>query len=75
MAGRLAATIALMVARLTAKNGSGITPIMSIVRGILAREPNSRFFLFYGNRTTNGILFREALEELYRLKGLAKPQG
>lgn len=44
--------------------GSGITPIMSIVRGILAREPNSRFFLFYGNRSTNGILFREALEEL-----------
>jgi ring-1,2-phenylacetyl-CoA epoxidase subunit PaaE len=37
---------------------------MSIVRGILAREPNSRFFLFYGNRATNGILFREALEEL-----------
>ncbi|MGL5165935.1 MAG: 1,2-phenylacetyl-CoA epoxidase subunit PaaE [Afipia sp.] len=44
--------------------GSGITPIISIVRGILAREPNSRFFLFYGNRATNGILFREALEEL-----------
>jgi ring-1,2-phenylacetyl-CoA epoxidase subunit PaaE len=44
--------------------GSGITPIISIVRGILAREPDSRFFLFYGNRTTNGILFREALEEL-----------
>lgn len=44
--------------------GSGITPIISIVRGILAREPNSRFFLFYGNRATDGILFREALEEL-----------
>jgi ring-1,2-phenylacetyl-CoA epoxidase subunit PaaE len=44
--------------------GSGITPILSIVRGILAREPNSRFFLFYGNRATNGILFRQALEEL-----------
>jgi ring-1,2-phenylacetyl-CoA epoxidase subunit PaaE len=44
--------------------GSGITPIISIIRGILAREPNSRFFLFYGNRATNGILFREALEEL-----------
>ncbi|WP_315836013.1 1,2-phenylacetyl-CoA epoxidase subunit PaaE [Bradyrhizobium prioriisuperbiae] len=44
--------------------GSGITPIISIARGILAREPNSRFFLFYGNRATNGILFREALEEL-----------
>src|SRR5580693_9484032 len=31
--------------------GSGITPILSIVRSVLAREPNSRFFLFYGNRT------------------------
>lgn len=44
--------------------GSGITPIISIIRGILVREPNSRFFLFYGNRTANGVLFREALEEL-----------
>jgi len=44
--------------------GSGITPIISIIRGVLAREPDSRFFLFYGNRTTSNILFREALEEL-----------
>ena len=44
--------------------GSGITPILSIAKGVLAREPNSRFFLFYGNRTTTGMLFREALEEL-----------
>ena len=44
--------------------GSGITPILSIVKGVLAREPNSRFFLFYGNRTTDGMLFREQLEEL-----------
>src|ERR1700704_7046029 len=44
--------------------GSGITPILSIVKGALAREPNSRFFLFYGNRWTSGVLFREALEEL-----------
>jgi ring-1,2-phenylacetyl-CoA epoxidase subunit PaaE len=44
--------------------GSGITPILSIVKGVLAREPNSCFFLFYGNRTTEGMLFREALEEL-----------
>src|ERR1700750_3201282 len=29
--------------------GSGITPILSIVKGVLTREPNSRFFLFYGN--------------------------
>src|ERR1700704_5978232 len=40
--------------------GSGITPILSIVKGVLAREPNSRFFLFYGNRSTGGRLFREA---------------
>src|SRR3569833_1366269 len=32
--------------------GSGITPILSIVKGTLAREPDSQFFLFYGNRTT-----------------------
>ncbi len=44
--------------------GSGITPILSIVKGVLAREPGSRFFLFYGNRSTEGMLFREALEEL-----------
>jgi ring-1,2-phenylacetyl-CoA epoxidase subunit PaaE len=44
--------------------GSGITPILSIVKGVLAREPLSRFFLFYGNRSTGGMLFREALEEL-----------
>ena len=31
--------------------GSGITPILSIVKGVLSREPNSRFFLFYGNRS------------------------
>ncbi|NNM71726.1 1,2-phenylacetyl-CoA epoxidase subunit PaaE [Enterovirga aerilata] len=44
--------------------GSGITPILSIVRGILAREPESRFFLFYGNRSMTDMLFRTALEEL-----------
>jgi ring-1,2-phenylacetyl-CoA epoxidase subunit PaaE len=44
--------------------GSGITPILSIVKGVLAREPNSLFFLFYGNRSTSGMLFLEALEEL-----------
>ncbi len=44
--------------------GSGITPILSIMRGILSREPHSRMFLFYGNRSTGDMLFREALEEL-----------
>lgn len=44
--------------------GSGITPIMAILRTVLAREPHARFLLFYGSRGTTDILFREALEEL-----------
>ena len=44
--------------------GSGITPILSIVKGVLAREPDSRFFLFYGNRSSTNMLFLEELEEL-----------
>jgi ring-1,2-phenylacetyl-CoA epoxidase subunit PaaE len=44
--------------------GSGITPVLSIIKGVLARDKDSRFFLFYGNRSTQGMLFREALEEL-----------
>jgi len=44
--------------------GSGITPLLSIIRTVLAREPKSRFVLLYGNRTTQSILFREALEDL-----------
>ena len=44
--------------------GSGITPILSIIRALLVREPQSRFFLFYGNRSTNDMLFRDALVDL-----------
>jgi ring-1,2-phenylacetyl-CoA epoxidase subunit PaaE len=44
--------------------GSGITPVLSIIRGILSCEAGSRVFLFYGNRATGDIVFREALEEL-----------
>jgi ring-1,2-phenylacetyl-CoA epoxidase subunit PaaE len=44
--------------------GSGITPVLSIIKGVLANEPDSRFFLFYGNRSPDGMLFREALEQL-----------
>lgn len=44
--------------------GSGITPILSLLRSVLMREPNSRFMLIYGNRTAKDILFKEALEDL-----------
>ncbi len=44
--------------------GSGITPVLSILKTVLAREADSRFFLFYGSRATGEILFREELEDL-----------
>ena len=33
--------------------GSGITPIMSMMKTILEQEPNSSFTLFYGNKNTS----------------------
>jgi ring-1,2-phenylacetyl-CoA epoxidase subunit PaaE len=45
--------------------GSGITPVMSLVRTALKSEPASRFTLFYGNRDSSSVIF---LEELARLK-------
>ena len=44
--------------------GSGITPIMSIMKTILQEEPNSDFTLLYGNKNRNTIIFREAIEGL-----------
>ncbi|MFZ6052167.1 1,2-phenylacetyl-CoA epoxidase subunit PaaE [Halocola ammonii] len=44
--------------------GSGITPIMSIIKTTLAKEPNSEFTLVYNNRNTKSIIFREQLEDL-----------
>jgi ring-1,2-phenylacetyl-CoA epoxidase subunit PaaE len=41
--------------------GSGITPILGIVRNVLRQEPSSRFLVFYGNRTTASIMFAEDL--------------
>ena len=44
--------------------GSGITPLISIIKTTLSTEPDSRFTLFYGNRTTSSIIFHEELEDL-----------
>ena len=44
--------------------GSGITPVMSLVRSVLSREPNSRFTVVYGNRGLTSVIFREQLEDL-----------
>jgi len=44
--------------------GSGITPILSIMKTVLAREPRSRFTLIYGNRMLKSTMFKEELEDL-----------
>ena len=41
--------------------GSGITPVLSIVKTVLAREPGSFVTLLYGNRSSNRIMFKEEL--------------
>ncbi len=44
--------------------GSGITPILSILKTHLAAEPNSTFKLFYLNRNAKSIIFKEEIEAL-----------
>jgi ring-1,2-phenylacetyl-CoA epoxidase subunit PaaE len=44
--------------------GSGITPIFSIVKSVLAREPQSHFVLFYGNKSSATIMFKDDLDDL-----------
>lgn len=44
--------------------GSGITPILSIIKTHLALEPESTFKLFYLNRTVKSIVFKEEIEQL-----------
>jgi len=44
--------------------GSGITPILSIIKTTLQTEPQSSFTLIYGNRTKASIIFKEELEAL-----------
>ncbi|GAB5471775.1 MAG: phenylacetate-CoA oxygenase/reductase subunit PaaK [Rhodospirillales bacterium] len=47
--------------------GSGITPILSLIKTTLAEEPLSRVTLVYGNRASSSIMFREDLEDLKSL--------
>ena len=44
--------------------GSGITPILSIIKTTLLTEPGSRFTLFYGNRASSAVIFKEELTDL-----------
>ena len=44
--------------------GSGITPVMSLIRTTLRSEPESGFTLLYGNRDSSSVIFLDALAEL-----------
>jgi len=44
--------------------GSGITPLLSIIKTHLTQEPKSTFKLFYLNRTVKSIIFKEEIEQL-----------
>ena len=44
--------------------GSGITPVLSILKTALAEDPDAEFTLVYANRGVNTIMFREELEDL-----------
>ncbi|SNT15508.1 ring-1,2-phenylacetyl-CoA epoxidase subunit PaaE [Ekhidna lutea] len=44
--------------------GSGITPLMSIIRTILLKEPNSKTTLVYGNRRSEFIIFKDLINTL-----------
>lgn len=44
--------------------GSGITPVISMIKTTLEKEPKSNVFLLYGNHDENSIIFKEELDEL-----------
>jgi ring-1,2-phenylacetyl-CoA epoxidase subunit PaaE len=44
--------------------GSGITPVFSILKSMLLAEPRSIFTLFYSNRKTGTVMFRNELADL-----------
>lgn len=44
--------------------GSGITPVLSIIKTVLKREPQSRFTLVYANRSISSVMFRDELDDI-----------
>ncbi|UOG73491.1 ferredoxin--NADP reductase [Hymenobacter tibetensis] len=44
--------------------GSGITPLMSMLKAVLREEPQSQVLLVYGNRNEQSVIFREQLRRL-----------
>lgn len=44
--------------------GSGITPLMSILKAVLHEEPSSKVTLLYGNSNEDSVIFKEQLQQL-----------
>ncbi|MCB9198473.1 MAG: 2Fe-2S iron-sulfur cluster binding domain-containing protein [Flavobacteriales bacterium] len=44
--------------------GSGITPILSMAKAVNEFEPNSKFYIFYGNKDSQHVIFKSTLEAL-----------
>jgi ring-1,2-phenylacetyl-CoA epoxidase subunit PaaE len=49
--------------------GIGITPILSHFKNILHTEPRTRLFLFFGNKSSDELVYREQLDHLARTFG------
>ncbi|TGE23848.1 ferredoxin--NADP reductase [Hymenobacter aquaticus] len=49
--------------------GSGITPLMSILKAVVRDEPRSHVLLVYGNRTEESVIFRQQLQQLENQAG------
>jgi ring-1,2-phenylacetyl-CoA epoxidase subunit PaaE len=49
---------------LAVAGGSGITPVLSILKSVLEGVPDARCTLLYGNRTAASTMFKEELEDL-----------
>ncbi|MEY2869598.1 MAG: hypothetical protein RIR01_2095 [Bacteroidota bacterium] len=46
-------------------SGSGITPVMSIIKSVLKSEPESSFVLVYGNKSPEETIFHQELHDLH----------
>ena len=44
--------------------GSGITPVISIAKSVLSSDDESTFTLFYGNKNSSSIIFKDAIDDL-----------
>ena len=44
--------------------GSGITPLMSVIKTVLENEPKSRIHLLYGNRNVESVIFKHELDRM-----------